>query len=90
MSLAAAVGAQVELPQGDPFTLLFSESVARVVVAVDEQYVDAVLSRCADQGVPATRIGQVGGGALEVAGQFTVGLDELRTTSEATLPALFA
>jgi len=90
MSLAAGVGARVSLPDGNPFTMLFSESVARVVVAVEEQRVDALLSRCADQEVPATRIGQVGGDALEVAGLFTVGLDELRTTSEATLPALFA
>ena len=63
--------------------------MARVVVAVDEQYADTVLTLCADHDVPATRIGQVGGNALEVAGLFTVGLDELRTTSEATLPALF-
>jgi len=89
MSLAAGVGARVVLPEGDPFTLLFSESVARVVVAVDERYVDAVLSLCAAREVPAIRIGQVGGDALEVADLFTVGLAELRTTSEATLPALF-
>jgi phosphoribosylformylglycinamidine synthase subunit PurL len=90
MSLVAGVGARVELPEGDPFTMLFSESVARVVVAVDEEYADAVLSRCAVHDVPATRIGQVGGDVLDVAGLFTVGLDELRATSEATLPALFA
>ena len=89
MSLAAGVGARVVLPEGDPFTLLFSESVARVVVAVDERYVDAVLSLCAARDVPAIGIGQVGGDALEVADLFTVGLAELRTTSEATLPALF-
>jgi phosphoribosylformylglycinamidine synthase II len=89
MSLAAGVGARVVLPEGDPFTLLFSESVARVVVAVDERYVDAVLSRCAARDVPATRIGQVGGDAFDVAGQFSIALNELRTTSEATLPALF-
>jgi phosphoribosylformylglycinamidine synthase len=89
MSLAAGVGARVVLPEGDPFTLLFSETVARVVVSVDERYVDAVLSLCAAREVPAIRIGQVGGDALEVADLFTVGLAELRTTSEATLPALF-
>jgi phosphoribosylformylglycinamidine synthase subunit PurL len=77
------------LPEGDPFTLLFSETVARVVVSVDERYVDEVLSLCAARDVPALRIGQVGGDALEVADLFTVGLAELRTTSEATLPALF-
>jgi phosphoribosylformylglycinamidine synthase subunit PurL len=89
MSLAAGVGARVVLPEGDPFTLLFSETVARVVVSVDERYVDGVLSLCAACDVPALRIGQVGGDALEVADLFTVGLAELRTTSEATLPVLF-
>jgi phosphoribosylformylglycinamidine (FGAM) synthase-like enzyme len=89
MSVAAGVGARVALPEGDAFTALFSESVARVVVAVDEGYVDALLSLCAAHDVPSTRIGHVGGDVLDVAGLFTVGLDELRTTSEATLPALF-
>jgi phosphoribosylformylglycinamidine synthase subunit PurL len=92
MSLAAGVGARVELPEGDAFVALFSESVARVVVAVEASYVDAVLARCADADVdvPATRLGQVGGAALDVVGLFSVGLDQLRATSEATLPALFA
>jgi phosphoribosylformylglycinamidine synthase len=89
MSLAAGVGARVVLPEGDPFTALFSESVARAVVAVDERYADMLLARCAENAVPATRIGQVGGADLDVADQFTIGLDELRATSEATLPALF-
>jgi phosphoribosylformylglycinamidine synthase len=89
MSLASGFGARVALTGDDAFTALFSESVARVVVAVDESYVDLVLSRCADHGVPATRLGQVGGAALDVAGQFSIGLDELRSTSTATLPALF-
>jgi phosphoribosylformylglycinamidine synthase len=89
MALAAGVGARVTLPEGDAFTALFSESVARAVVAVDERYADAVLSLCATHGVPVGRIGQVGGDALDVAGLFRIALDELRSTSEATLPALF-
>jgi phosphoribosylformylglycinamidine synthase II len=89
MALASGVGARVLLPDGDPFTALFSESVARAVVAVDQQYVDAVLAQCAEAGVPVGRIGEVGGASLDVADQFTIGLDELRTTSEATMPALF-
>jgi phosphoribosylformylglycinamidine synthase len=89
MSLAAAVGARVARPEGDAFTALFSESVARAVVAVDERYADAVLSLCAAHDVPASRIGQVGGDTLDVAGLFSIELDELRATSEATLPALF-
>jgi hypothetical protein len=48
-----------------------------------------VLAQCAEAGVPVGRIGEVGGASLDVADQFTIGLDELRTTSEATMPALF-
>jgi phosphoribosylformylglycinamidine synthase len=44
---------------------------------------------CAAQGVPSSEIGVVGGPALEIQGQFSVGLDELREVHEATLPALF-
>jgi len=89
MSLAAGLGAQVDPLSGDPFTALFSESVARAVVAVDPAYADTVLARCASVGVPAARLGTVGGEVLAVAGLFSIGLDELRATSEATLPALF-
>jgi phosphoribosylformylglycinamidine synthase subunit PurL len=89
MALAAGVGARVDLPDGDAFVALFSESVARAVVAVDASYVDAVLARCTEVGVPVTRIGEAGGDALEVAGLFTIDLADLRATSDATLPALF-
>jgi phosphoribosylformylglycinamidine synthase subunit PurL len=89
MSLAAGVGARVSLPEGDAFVILFSESVARAVVAVDPSYAETVLTLCADHGVPAALIGEVTGAALDVADLCMVGLDELRATSEATLPALF-
>ena len=43
---------------------------------------------CEARGLPATRIGVVdeGSDAIEVQGQFTVSLDELRSTSEGVLP----
>jgi phosphoribosylformylglycinamidine synthase len=46
---------------------------------------------CTARGVPAARIGVVDSelGGLEVQGQFTLPLDELRAASEATFPALF-
>ncbi|MDX6275031.1 MAG: phosphoribosylformylglycinamidine synthase subunit PurL [Frankiales bacterium] len=81
-------GASVELP-GDPFVALFSESAARALVAVRPADCEAFRSLCAAQGVPSSEIGVVGGPALEIQGQFSVGLDELREVHEATLPALF-
>jgi phosphoribosylformylglycinamidine synthase subunit PurL len=46
---------------------------------------------CEARGLPATRIGVVDEGSadVEVQGQFTVSLSELRATSEGVLPGLF-
>jgi phosphoribosylformylglycinamidine synthase len=68
---------------------LFSESVARVVVAVEQRYVEEVLGLAREHGTPVTRLGTVGGDALEVAGQLSIPVEQLRAASEATLPALF-
>jgi phosphoribosylformylglycinamidine synthase subunit PurL len=48
-------------------------------------------SMCEARGLPATRVGVVdqGSDAIEVQGQFTVSLEELRSTSEGVLPGLF-
>ena len=44
---------------------------------------------CAERGVPAETIGTVGGAALDVAGCFSVPLDELAGAHRGTLPAIF-
>ncbi len=88
MALRRGVGAEVTVG-GDPFVALFAESTARAVVAVSPDRVDDLLARAASYGVPATVIGRTGGDALVVEGSFTIGLDELRTAHEGTLPALF-
>ncbi len=72
---------------GDPFVALFSESAARAVVAARDGC--RVAELCADRGVPYTRIGAVGGDALDVEGLFRIPLAELREAHEGTLPALF-
>jgi phosphoribosylformylglycinamidine synthase subunit PurL len=86
--LAGGTGCTVTLP-GDPFTLLFSESAARALVAVRpgaEQDFDAT---CSQAGLPAVELGQTGGTSLQVGGLFAVPLSELATAHRATLPALF-
>ena len=73
-----------------PFVALFSESVARAVVTVPADRVADLESAASTYGVPVTRLGTTGGESLAVQGLFEVGLDELRTAHDGTLPALFA
>ena len=51
--------------------------------------VDGLSTLAADFEVPIARLGRCGGDELVVDGQFAIGLDELRSVSEATLPTLF-
>jgi phosphoribosylformylglycinamidine synthase len=86
--LAGAHGCRVSLP-GDQFTLLFSESAARMVVAVAPGSEAEFARLCAARSVPATVLGAVEGTSLEVAGSFAVPLDELAAAHRGVLPALF-
>ncbi len=88
--LRGGQGARVELGAGaDLFVELFSESTARAVVAVPSAALDRFTELCTTRGLPWRRLGVVGGDTLDVRDAFTVGLDELRTAHEGTLPALF-
>jgi phosphoribosylformylglycinamidine synthase II len=94
--LRNGVGARIALPEefsagSMPFVYLFSESAGRAVVAVPRGHERAFTGLCAEQGVPWTPIGVTDGqnGALEIRGQFSVSLDELRAAHTATLPKLF-
>jgi phosphoribosylformylglycinamidine synthase len=86
--LAGATGARVSLP-GDPFTMLFSESPARVVAEVAPGAGAALAALCERHLVPLTDLGTVGGDRLEVTGCFAVTLDELAAARAGVLSALF-
>ncbi|WP_407951840.1 phosphoribosylformylglycinamidine synthase subunit PurL [Plantactinospora veratri] len=95
-TLRHGVGARIALPEGFtagsmPFVFLFSESAGRAMVAVPRGHEKAFTALCVERGVPWTLIGVTDTGAdeLEIRGQFTVGLPELRTAFSATLPGLF-
>ena len=95
-ALAGETGCRIVLPESaDPFVTLFSESAGRVLVAVPRTEESRFTAMCQARGLPATRIGVVddgpegGAAAVEVQGQFTVTLEELRRTSEGVLPGLF-
>ena len=81
-------GARVDV-KGEAFVGLFSESTARALVAVSPDRQTELVELLEAEGVPFAELGVVGGTALEVDGQFTIELDELRTAHEGTLPAFF-
>ena len=73
----------------DTATALFSESTARVLVAVPREEDVKFVGLCAGRRVPALRVGvtDAESGTLEVQDRFEVAIDELRTAYEGTLPA---
>jgi phosphoribosylformylglycinamidine synthase len=104
-SLRNGVGAQIWLEEVcardgiDAFTLLFSESAGRAVVAVPRSAQVAFTDLCTSRGFAHATIGVVDTetgdlgvdvGVLEVQGQFTLPLAELRIAHTVTLPAIFA
>ncbi|MFJ4656614.1 phosphoribosylformylglycinamidine synthase subunit PurL [Nocardia sp. NPDC088792] len=91
-ALAGETGCRLVVPEGaDPFVTLFSESAGRVLVAVPRSEETRFTKMCEARQLPWARIGVVdeGSDSLEVQGQFTITLDELRAAHEGTLPALF-
>ncbi|SCE71010.1 phosphoribosylformylglycinamidine synthase subunit II [Micromonospora purpureochromogenes] len=94
--LRRGVGARIAVPErfadgSLPFVFLFSESAGRVLVSVPRGREKAFTALCGERGVPWELIGVTdpAGGALELHGQFRIGLDELREVHMATLPRLF-
>ncbi|MCX2970561.1 MULTISPECIES: phosphoribosylformylglycinamidine synthase subunit PurL [Streptomyces] len=84
-------GARIVVPDDlDPFVFLFSESAGRALVAVPRSEELRFTDMCGARGLPATRVGVVDGDAIDVQGQFSLPLAELRAAHEATLPGLFA
>jgi phosphoribosylformylglycinamidine synthase len=92
-ALRRDVGVRVEL-EGDPFVALFSESAARVVVAVDPADEERVVALAGEHSVPVTRVGVTTEdgteAALEVAGRFSIPLAEVREAWSSVLPAALA
>ncbi|MFG2841709.1 phosphoribosylformylglycinamidine synthase subunit PurL [Kitasatospora sp. NPDC048296] len=84
-------GARIIVPEGqDPFVFLFSESAGRAVVAVPRSEELRFNDMCTARGLPATRIGVVDGDSLDVQGQFTVSLAELKDAHTGVIEALLA
>ncbi|MGW6532012.1 phosphoribosylformylglycinamidine synthase subunit PurL [Streptomyces venezuelae] len=89
--LRGGKGARLVVPDGlDAFTFLFSESAGRAVVSVPRSEELRFTDMCGARGLPVRRIGVVDGDAVDVQGEFTLPLSELRTAHEKTIPGLFA
>ncbi|MBO2449053.1 phosphoribosylformylglycinamidine synthase subunit PurL [Actinomadura barringtoniae] len=93
--LRGGLGAKITLP-GDPFVSLFSESVARAVVAVRPGAEARLQALCEQAGVPVSQLGVTGGDSLAITGRgpegdqqelFSIPLAELREAHERTLPS---
>ncbi|TDC93576.1 phosphoribosylformylglycinamidine synthase subunit PurL [Actinomadura sp. 7K507] len=93
--LRGGLGARITLP-GDPFVALFSESVARAMVAVRPGAEARLAALCESAGVPVSQIGVAGGDSLSVTGHgpdgeqqelFSIPLYELRESHERMLPS---
>jgi phosphoribosylformylglycinamidine synthase len=92
--LRHSMGARVWVPDEiDPFVFMFAESTARAIAAVPRSEEVRFTDMCTARRFPHRRIGVVDDGAgspgLDVQGQFSVPLAELREAYERTLPALF-
>lgn len=74
-----------------PFVALFSESAGRAVVTVKPGEELVFEAMCEEQGLPVVRLGKTTGKgtALDIADQFTVGVDALSKASSETLPKYF-
>jgi phosphoribosylformylglycinamidine synthase subunit PurL len=83
------VGVRVAVP-GDAFLGLFAESAGRALVTVAPGDADALTALAQRHGVPLAALGETGGDAVEVDGQFTLPLAEARAAWTATLPAALA
>ncbi|MDT4993331.1 MAG: phosphoribosylformylglycinamidine synthase subunit PurL [Actinoplanes sp.] len=88
------VGAKVTLPEREDvttsFVQLFSESAGRAVVVVPRGHDKAFIALAAEHRMSCTPIGTtMQMPVLDLHGQFTIGLDELRTAFESTMRDLF-
>jgi phosphoribosylformylglycinamidine synthase subunit PurL len=90
-SFRNGVGASVSVDAvagGDAFVALFAESAARAIVTVTTDNADALVALAQRHGVPLTPLGQTGGDALVVEGQFEVPVAQAREAWQTTLPAV--
>jgi phosphoribosylformylglycinamidine synthase len=89
MAMAGRLGASLELPgeaKAAPLAWLFGEDQGRYLVTCASAEAEALVARAQRAGVPAFRLGRVGGLALTVAGHGSISVAELTRINEDWLP----
>jgi len=87
MALAGAIGADIKAPEDHMHGFLFGVDQARYIVAVRPDQEGKILTQAGDAGIPALKLGHVGGQALSVNGKQAVALGALREVHENWFPA---
>ncbi len=91
MAMKSGIGVKASVPAGfDPFVFCFAESTGRAIAVVTAAHESVFVASCSAAGLPVTRLGETGGDAVEIVGQFSASITELRRSHEATIPAIFA
>jgi phosphoribosylformylglycinamidine synthase len=91
MVMARKLGAEITaLPPGPAHGALFGEDQARYVVTASPAHAAAVLAAAATAGVPAMKLGVVGGNTLTGCCETPISIEELSTAHEHWFPAFMA
>ena len=88
MAIASGLGAEISfLPPGPEYIPLFSEDQGRYVVTCKPENAERILATADGAGVPAMRIGKVGGSSLKLEDVADIPLKALKAACERWLPA---
>jgi phosphoribosylformylglycinamidine synthase len=88
-AIAGRIGFSITPPDGEVHRVLFSETPSRAVLSCAAERANEVLDLLEEHGVPALRLGSVGGEQLDL-GAFSVPLAEAAHGWEGTLPTILA
>ena len=90
MCLAAGVGADIDIGDGQAHALLFGEDQARYVVAVGADMANWLTINAEGAGVPFRILGKAGGSALTAGSILSISLDEMKQAHESWFPDFMA
>ncbi|HNB28157.1 MAG TPA: AIR synthase-related protein, partial [Alphaproteobacteria bacterium] len=92
MAMAGNLGASLSNPENSipSHAFWFGEDQARYVLTVKAASADKVLSAAKAAGVPAAKLGETGGAALNVAGTGAISVSDLKAAHEAFFPKLMS
>ena len=89
MAIFAGTGAELSIEEleGSRHDVLYSEAQSGVVVTVSAEQVEETLNFFTQNGIPAVRLGRVGGEKLVIDQLVDLDVDDLTTIYESSLPA---